>query len=204
MVTSGLLLLVISLPVSVGRVPLPLKGLITHSVRVQPRFRSVMPVSRPCRLVVRSTQNFLPYFRSSPKELGEKIAFGMVDRDYLDDTLAKIESGSSEHLVLDIRETHETSDGSRIPYSMCVPASELESALDLSPKDWQKRYGFRKPRPDDEIIVYGEPKPDTEYDPEFQQRTITVCNMLAKEYGFKLVQRYSQSFFEYFNDPYLF
>eukprot|EP00954_Amorphochlora_amoebiformis_P021856 1349135-Amorphochlora_amoeboformis.AAC.1 len=119
-------------------------------------FRSVMPVSRPCRLVVRSTQNFLPYFRSSPKELGEKIAFGMVDRDYLDDTLAKIESGqfyiyeksktppsqfksclvlgSSEHLVLDIRETHETSDGSRIPYSMCVPASELESALDLSPK----------------------------------------------------------------------
>eukprot|EP00468_Gymnochlora_sp_CCMP2014_P010431 CAMPEP_0167761584 /NCGR_PEP_ID=MMETSP0110_2-20121227/12257_1 /TAXON_ID=629695 /ORGANISM="Gymnochlora sp., Strain CCMP2014" /LENGTH=208 /DNA_ID=CAMNT_0007648291 /DNA_START=25 /DNA_END=651 /DNA_ORIENTATION=- len=139
-----------------------------------------------------------------PKRKGEKnVVFGFVDRNYLDEILARIEEGSPNHLVLDIREPAEQEEAGVLPYAVCVPASELETALDLSAKDWQIRYGFPKPKPDDEIVVYGENHPDSEYDPTHEQRTINVCTMLAKEYGFKLVQRYSQKFFDYFNDPFL-
>eukprot|EP00466_Bigelowiella_natans_P007663 jgi/Bigna1/131682/aug1.15_g6390 len=139
-------------------------------------------------------------FQCNPKIKGEKMTFGWVDKEYLDQSIANIEEGSTDHLILDIREPHELDYGT-IPYSMNVPASELETALDLSPKDWEMRYGFPKPKPDDEIIVYGEPRPGSQYDPEIQQRLISIASMLANEYGYKLVQRYSQSFFNYFNDP---
>jgi len=139
------------------------------------------------------------------KEKGPKqsnMAYGRVDHSFLDWCTRMIEKGSMAHHILDIREEDELEYG-RIPYAQNVPESELEAALDLTPKDWEARYGYPKPKQGHVVVVYGEPPTGSEYCPLVQQRLMRVCNMLASEYGYKYVQQYAVSFYKFMINPYI-
>ena len=55
--------------------------------------------------------------------------------------------------MIDVREPDEVIQGS-IPSSVNLPLSILSGALHLAPDVFEKRYGFEKPKKDQEIIFY--------------------------------------------------
>jgi len=55
--------------------------------------------------------------------------------------------------LIDVREPDEVIQGS-IPSSVNIPLSILPASLYMKAEDFEKKFGFRKPRRDQEIIFY--------------------------------------------------
>lgn len=55
--------------------------------------------------------------------------------------------------LIDVREPDEVIQGS-IPSSVNLPLSEIANALALNEADFKEKYGFEKPRRDQEIVFY--------------------------------------------------
>ncbi len=58
-----------------------------------------------------------------------------------------------KYTLIDVREKEELSYG-MIPTAHNVALHEIEFALDLVAEDFQKKYGFEKPKKEDTIIFY--------------------------------------------------
>ncbi len=59
----------------------------------------------------------------------------------------------SNYCLLDVRGKDELVHG-MIPTAKHVPVSELEEALELSPKEFKHHYGFEKPQKSTPVFVY--------------------------------------------------
>lgn len=67
--------------------------------------------------------------------------------------LQKMIADKEDYVLLDIREKNELVYGV-IPTSKNLSLSEFETALNLSNKDFEKRYGFKKFTKEDKLIIY--------------------------------------------------
>lgn len=55
--------------------------------------------------------------------------------------------------ILDVREYNEIEQG-KIPNALGLPLSVLPEAIKLQPEDFERTYGFRKPKRDERVVVY--------------------------------------------------
>jgi len=60
---------------------------------------------------------------------------------------------TKKYLLLDVRNPDEYAKGC-IPSARLLPLTEIEAALKMSDAQFEAQYGFKKPTPDQEIIVY--------------------------------------------------
>lgn len=65
----------------------------------------------------------------------------------------KLIDTKAKYVLIDVRETEELAYG-MIPTAHNVPLHELEYALALLPEDFQKKYGFEKPKKEEVVIFY--------------------------------------------------
>lgn len=77
-----------------------------------------------------------------------------------------------ERYLIDVREPDEVLQGS-IPSSVNLPLSVLANSLHLNPPDFQQKFGFEKPKKDQEIVFYC----------RSGKRSATACDV-AKRNGF--------------------
>ncbi|EJF66513.1 Rhodanese-like protein [Dichomitus squalens] len=60
---------------------------------------------------------------------------------------------SPDKYLIDVREPDEVLQGS-IPSAVNLPLSQLATALHLPPEQFKEKYGFEKPRPNQEVTFY--------------------------------------------------
>ncbi|CED84011.1 Rhodanese-related sulfurtransferase [Phaffia rhodozyma] len=65
----------------------------------------------------------------------------------------ELSKNPGEVLLLDVRERDEIKQGN-IPSSLPLPLSELKDALAMEPDVFQSKYAYKKPEPDQPIVVY--------------------------------------------------
>ncbi|KAF9649045.1 Rhodanese-like protein, partial [Thelephora ganbajun] len=70
-----------------------------------------------------------------------------------DQVKPKTEQPSPDSYLIDVREPDEVVQGS-IPSSVNIPLSVLPGSLYMKAEDFEKKFGFKKPRRDQEIIFY--------------------------------------------------
>jgi rhodanese-related sulfurtransferase len=58
-----------------------------------------------------------------------------------------------EIVILDVREPAEIAEGN-IPFSLPLPLSVLPDAITTPLEEWESKFGFKKPRRDQPIVVY--------------------------------------------------
>jgi len=69
------------------------------------------------------------------------------------DELKELIDTKAKYTLIDVREKEELAYG-MIPTAQNIPLHELEYAFELVSEDFQKKYGFPKPRKEDVVIFY--------------------------------------------------
>nr|XP_033778896.1 thiosulfate:glutathione sulfurtransferase [Geotrypetes seraphini] len=62
-------------------------------------------------------------------------------------------TASGEGRIFDVRSPEEVSQG-KIPNSINIPVDKVEAALKMDPETFQKTYLVKKPKPEDENVVF--------------------------------------------------
>ncbi|KIK02310.1 hypothetical protein K443DRAFT_677701 [Laccaria amethystina LaAM-08-1] len=65
----------------------------------------------------------------------------------------KTENPTPDSYLIDVREPEETMQG-MIPSAVNIPLSVLPGALHMSPETFKEKFGFEKPKPDQEVTFY--------------------------------------------------
>ncbi|VDB84493.1 unnamed protein product [Peniophora sp. CBMAI 1063] len=82
-----------------------------------------------------------------------------LDRDWIapklsyEDVKKRSEQPSPEAFLIDVREPDEVIQGS-IPSSVNLPLSQMPGAWSVPAEEWQPRFGWPKPKRDQEIVFY--------------------------------------------------
>ncbi|KAI8995320.1 Rhodanese-like protein [Trametes punicea] len=92
---------------------------------------------------------------------------------------------SPDKYLIDVREPDEVLQGS-IPSAVNLPLSVLSNALHLSPAEFKEKFGFEKPRPDQEVTFYC----------RSGKRSTTAADV-AKRNGYANVFNYKGSWLEW-------
>ncbi|KAF5368336.1 hypothetical protein D9758_002372 [Tetrapyrgos nigripes] len=97
----------------------------------------------------------------------------------------KTESPDPNSVLIDVREPDEVMQG-MIPSAVNVPLTVLGEALRLSPASFQEKYGFEKPRKDQEVTFYCR-----------SGKRSTSASDIAKRNGFSNILNYTGSWLEW-------
>ncbi|KAI0639193.1 Rhodanese-like protein [Trametes polyzona] len=92
---------------------------------------------------------------------------------------------SPDKYLIDVREPDEVLQGS-IPSAVNLPLSVLSSALHLPPSEFKEKFGFEKPRPNQEITFYC----------RSGKRSTTAADV-AKRNGYTNILNYKGSWLEW-------
>ncbi|KAI0768496.1 Rhodanese-like protein [Trametes elegans] len=92
---------------------------------------------------------------------------------------------SPDKYLIDVREPDEVLQGS-IPSAVNLPLSVLSSALHLPPTEFKEKFGFEKPRPDQEVTFYC----------RSGKRSSTAADV-AKRNGYTNILNYTGSWLEW-------
>ncbi|KAL1682026.1 Rhodanese-like protein [Schizophyllum commune] len=102
-----------------------------------------------------------------------------------DELLPKTTSPSLDAYLIDVREPNETEQG-MIPSAVNLPLSELPNSLHLGSTDFKAKYGYEKPRKDQEITFYC----------RSGKRSTTACEIAAQN-GYNNLLNYKGSWLEW-------
>ncbi|KAI4528474.1 Rhodanese-like protein [Schizophyllum commune Loenen D] len=102
-----------------------------------------------------------------------------------DELLPKTTSPSMDAYLIDVREPNETEQG-MIPSAVNLPLSELPNSLHLGSTDFKAKYGYEKPRKDQEITFYC----------RSGKRSTTACEIAAQN-GYNNLLNYKGSWLEW-------
>ncbi|CAL1696527.1 unnamed protein product [Somion occarium] len=92
---------------------------------------------------------------------------------------------SPDAYIVDVREPDEVLQGS-IPSAVNVPLSVLAESFHLNHTDFEKKFGFAKPRQDQELVFYC----------RSGKRSTTACDV-AKRNGYKNILNYKGSWLDW-------
>ncbi|CDO72433.1 hypothetical protein BN946_scf184977.g133 [Trametes cinnabarina] len=92
---------------------------------------------------------------------------------------------SPDKYLIDVREPDEVVQGS-IPSAVNLPLSVLSNALQLPPAEFKEKFGFEKPRPNQEVIFYC----------RSGKRSTTAADV-AKRNGYTNILNYKGSWLEW-------
>ncbi|PPR01174.1 hypothetical protein CVT24_006050 [Panaeolus cyanescens] len=120
-------------------------------------------ISRPALLSVRlNSSDAAAKPPKTPEQLAKKAALEARDnlqRDWdakilsYEELLPKTQSPSPNAYLIDVREPDEVIQG-MIPSAVNLPLSVLPAALNLSSVEFKEKYGFDKPKKDQEVTFY--------------------------------------------------
>lgn len=102
-----------------------------------------------------------------------------------DELLPKTTSPSMDAYLIDVREPNETEQG-MIPSAVNLPLSELPNSLHMTSTDFKAKYGYEKPRPDQEVTFYC----------RSGKRSTTACEVAQKN-GYTKLLNYKGSWLEW-------
>ncbi|KAL1667691.1 Rhodanese-like domain-containing protein [Schizophyllum commune] len=102
-----------------------------------------------------------------------------------DELLPKTTSPSLDAYLIDVREPNETEQG-MIPSAVNLPLSELPNSLHLGSTDFKAKYGYEKPKKDQEITFYC----------RSGKRSTTACEIAAQN-GYNNLLNYKGSWLEW-------
>lgn len=66
----------------------------------------------------------------------------------------ELSANLKNYVVVDVRNPDEVERHGQIPGSHCLPAREVEEALDLDDQSFKDKYGFPKPSPDQTLVTH--------------------------------------------------
>src|SRR3989338_8258982 len=69
------------------------------------------------------------------------------------DELKRLIDKKKDYVLIDVREKDELEYG-MIPTAKNIPLEEISDSLDMNEKDFKKKYGFQKPKKEDNIIFH--------------------------------------------------
>ncbi|KAF8895049.1 Rhodanese-like protein [Gymnopilus junonius] len=131
----------------------------------------------------------------TPEQIAKKAAQEALDdlqRDWdakliisYENFLPKTQNPSPDSYIIDVREPDEVVQG-MIPSAVNLPLSVLGGALHTNPKEFLEKYGFEKPRQDQEVIFYC----------RSGKRSSTATDV-AKRNGYTNIHNYTGSWLEW-------
>ncbi|KAF8649726.1 hypothetical protein AX16_005498 [Volvariella volvacea WC 439] len=140
------------------------RAILLRNSRAITRTRASFPISRQAVSFVRlqSTQAPADNKPRTPEQEARKASLKKADdlqRDWdakilsYEDLRPKTESPSPDSYLIDVREPDEVIQG-MIPSAVNLPLSVLANALHLNEAAFLEKYGFNKPKKDQELVFY--------------------------------------------------